>query len=107
MTRGGAESTIVTSAIIVGGTYAYLKSQGKTNVELSEFAVAFGAVFMVLAIGATVAPGAAAAFAILVAVADMLANAQALTSTVITAETGAAKASAATPKPTANRAALA
>jgi hypothetical protein len=86
----GAQRAVVTSALIVAGLYGYLKWSGKDATPLSQFAVAYGAVFMILALGVEVAPAPAGAFAILVAVGDLLNHAPKVFSQVAATESATA-----------------
>jgi hypothetical protein len=77
-----ADRWIVTSAVVVGGTFALLKWKGKTQTTVGTFATAWGTVYLVLALAAEASPQFGGAFALLVMVGDLLANAPALSSLV-------------------------
>jgi hypothetical protein len=85
VSKRGSEQAIVTSAVVVAGVYAYMRFSGKTTTSFASFGTAWGVVFFILALGSQAAPGAAGAFAILVATADLLANGQKLASTATSA----------------------
>lgn len=91
MSAAKAESIIITSALIVFGVYFYRHLVEATTANdhgisqllgfgspanIGRFFTAWGVVFLVLSVTATLAPGLAGSFAILVTVADLLGNAQ-------------------------------
>lgn len=90
MDSQAAERWVTTSALIVAGIYAYRRLTEPTSTPvtakqlagsgppppLGTFATAWGFTFLVIAIMAEAAPGLGGAFAILIATADTLTNAQ-------------------------------
>jgi hypothetical protein len=97
MTRGGAETAVLTSAVVVGGIWAFRKVVEPATVQSSrasnpsqavlkvigaeprpantaQFAVAFGFVYVTLSTVATFAPDVAGSMAILVAVGELITN---------------------------------
>lgn len=81
-----SEQVIMGSAIVVAGVFAYTAWQGDEQLSLGEFATAWGVIYLVLALTATVSPGVAAAFALLVMVSDLLVNAPSLARVIKTGE---------------------
>lgn len=81
MNEQTAERWLVTSALVVGGTYAFLKWKGKTTTSVGTFATAWGCVYLVLALMTEASPAFGGAFSILVMSGDLLANLPHLTST--------------------------
>lgn len=75
MTKGSGQRWLITSATVVGGTYAYMKWQGRTDTPVQEFVTAWGAVYFVLALVTEASPQFGGAFAALVMVSDLLDNA--------------------------------
>jgi hypothetical protein len=75
VTRSQADQWIIASAVVTGGTYAYLRWQGSAKAApIGRFVTAWGVVYVGLSIMALASPGIAAGFAMLVLVADLLAN---------------------------------
>lgn len=92
MTKSGAEQTIVVSALIVGGVYAYrtltegtgtatggrvkqLAGEGSPP-ELGVFITAWGTTFLVISMLAAASPSFGGSLALLVATGDLLNNAR-------------------------------
>ncbi len=90
MTTSAANRWVVVSAVTVGGIYGFQTIKGNAKAGVGEFVTAWGVVFFVLALVATGAPGLAGAMAILIMVADLLANTPALANLITQAEGGAA-----------------
>ena len=81
MTRGSAEQTLVVSAAIVAGLWAYEQWEapnGLGGADYVKFATAWGAIFLLLALLAMASPDLAAALAILIVAGDLLTNGQKL-----------------------------
>jgi hypothetical protein len=93
MTGDQAEKTIVTSALVVAGIYAYRRMTEQPAAPpitlkqvagvgqlppLGAWATAWGFTYLVIAVVAVGAPELAAAFAILIATGDLLTNAKSI-----------------------------
>ena len=73
-----ADRWLVTSAVVVGGTYAVLKWKGLTQTTVPTFTTAWGCVFLVLALMTEASPQFGGSFSLLVMTGDLLANGQKL-----------------------------
>lgn len=82
VTQGKAETWVIVSAATVGGCYAYLKWQGKTQTPVSEFVTAWGVVFFSLSLVATAVPGLAGGLALIIMTSDLLGNMPSLWSVI-------------------------
>jgi hypothetical protein len=78
MNEGTAERWLVTSALVVGGLYAYGRWKGTTKTSFQKFGTAWGVTYLILALMTEASPQFGGSFAILVMVGDILANGQAL-----------------------------
>lgn len=87
MSKGTAERLVVSSAVVVGGVYAYLRYKGQAKLSLPEFGTAWGVTYLVLSLVASVAPAVAGGFSLIVMVSDLLENQPAL-SAAIASDTG-------------------
>ena len=107
MTDSQAEKWVVSSALVVAGIYAYRRlteTPGQPPVTLKQVAgvgelpplgpwtTAWGFTFLVVALMATAAPEVGASFAVLIAVGDLMTNAQSIFADVGQRETPAAAA---------------
>jgi hypothetical protein len=89
MTRGTSEQTIVVSAMIVGGIWAYQQyQQGGQDIDFTKFATAWGAIFLLLALIAMASPELASALAILIVAGDLLNQGSGLLTSITSAESG-------------------
>lgn len=86
MSGDSSEQVIMGSAIVVAGVFAYTAWQGDEELSLGEFATAWGVIYLVLALTATVSPGLAAAFSMLIMISDLLVNAPSLGRVIKTGE---------------------
>jgi hypothetical protein len=100
MNPGNADRWLVTSAIVVGGTYALSKWKGKTQTTVGTFATAWGTVFLILALVTEASPQFGGAFSLLVMTGDLLANAPTLASLVQSGESNSSSATSTTTKTT-------
>jgi hypothetical protein len=83
MSEGGARAAVVLAAVIVAALYGYRHVVSEDNhliagrgpeVSPEGFLIAWGLLFLILAVGATISPGTAGAFAILILIGDVFAN---------------------------------
>lgn len=73
-----ADEWLVTSALVVGGTYVLMKWKGLTQTPIPTFATAWGCVYLVLALVTQASPQFGGSFSVLVMTGDLLANGQKL-----------------------------
>ena len=112
MTDSQAEKWVVSSALVVAGIYAYRRlteTPGQPPVTAKQIAgvgelpplgpwtTAWGFTFLVVALMATAAPEVGAAFAVLIAVGDLMTNAQSIMADVGVQEGGSSAYPAGTP----------
>lgn len=82
---------VVTAAIIVAGLRLWMQVRGKTKTPFGEWAIGWGALFLILSLMSEAAPGGAGMLALIVVVGDVLANGATLMTDVEGAITGAEK----------------
>lgn len=82
MSKGTAERLVVSSAVVVGGVYAYLRYKGQAKLSLPEFGTAWGVTFLVLSLVASIAPAVAGGFSLIILTSDLLENQPALSAAI-------------------------
>lgn len=82
---------IVTAALIVAGIRLWMQMRGKTKTPFPEWAIGWGALFLLLSLGAEISPEASGMLALTVVVGDFLMNGTSLFNDVTSSITDAQK----------------
>ena len=82
MTSDNAKSMLVTAAMIIAAIRLWMQVRGKTKTPFIEWAIAWGALFFILALVAEASPAAATSLAFIVVVSDFLKNGVSLTTDI-------------------------
>lgn len=82
MSKDGARTALITSAMFVAGIRMWLQIRGKTTSSFQEWAVGWGATFFVLALLSEAMPTAAGGLSLVIAFSDFLENGVTLTTDI-------------------------